>query len=135
MLESMRRSPRCRVSSPCSCSSRAAGLQDMRVYRHWRSQLADCFGQRKAVSVLVPFAQRSQSIPPFACHVLRVRNFLQISIPRYLPSCAQIVPKADQEGPSRTPARLPVAIMRFKCRHTCYPSRSSSRVREKQRRR
>ena len=60
----MRRSPRCRVSSPCSCSSRAAGLQDMRVYRHWRSQLADCFGQRKAVSSLCPLPSAHNPFPP-----------------------------------------------------------------------
>ena len=116
----------------------------VRVYRrHWRPppSMGTC---HEAVSS----AHCPQSIPSVthlpqsttvtvagSCNVLNLshnRSFLRHSLPSYIPSVAEILPKADKKGHSRTSTRLPVTILRVNRRHTCYPSRSSSRIREKQ---
>ena len=107
-VESVGSSKKSRTESIHTQAYRSVGPASATVRLHvYRACASIVTGARqplwagKAVSTLVPFAQRSQSIPSFVCHVLRVRNashtcsFLRVSIPRDLPSCAQIVPKAD----------------------------------------
>ena len=58
----------------------------------------------------------------------RIIKFL--TLPSNLPSCAEVLPKADQEGPSRSSACLPFAGLRLHYRHHHHPSRPSSRIRQ-----
>ena len=52
------------------------------------------------------------------------------TLPSHLRSSAEVLPKADQEGPSRTPTCDPVSILRFYRRHPRHPSGSSSGIRQ-----
>jgi hypothetical protein len=70
----------------------------------------------------------SSTAPRYVPDFSHSRNFF--SLPSDLPSCPQFVPKADQERPSQTPARLSVEIVPVNWRYTCYPSGSSSRIRQ-----
>jgi hypothetical protein len=53
---------------------------------------------------------------------------LGVTLPSHLPRCPEIIPKADEERSSHTPACLSVAIVRVNNCHPFYPSRSSSRI-------
>jgi hypothetical protein len=51
------------------------------------------------------------------------RSFLLgFTLPSCLPSCAKIIPKADEERPSHASARFPLTIVRVNYCHTCYTS-------------
>ena len=58
----------------------------------------------------------------------RIYKFL--TLPSNLPSCPQVLPKADQERPPHPSACPPVAGLRLYYRHTRNSSRSSSRIRQ-----
>ena len=56
----------------------------------------------------------------------RILKFL--TLPIYLPSSHKVLPKADQERPSRSSTCLSVAGLRLHYRHHHHPSKSSSRI-------
>ena len=73
---------------------------------------------------IIPSVPRSS-----LCHVPDInhgRHFLRLPI--YLPSCAQVLPKADEGRHSCTSAFLPIEGLRLYYRHSCRPSRSSPRI-------
>ena len=53
------------------------------------------------------------SIVTVSCHVPdAIVSRTSLFLPNYLPSCPELVPKADEKRPSRTSPGLPVAILR-----------------------
>ena len=83
-----------------------------------------------------PHSQRHQSsaqLHTFLHHVSDAsynRIFKFLTLPSNLPSCPEVLPKADQERPPHPSACPPVAGLRLYYRHTRNSSRSSSRIRQ-----
>jgi hypothetical protein len=110
----------------------------VRVWCHWRSPTFWEARPRGSASVRPLARAHNPCFPPHpphnfigSCHVTDVSyNCSFFTLPSYLSSCAEVLSKADERGPSGSSTCLPVAIVQVNYRYTCYPSRSSSRIRQ-----